>query len=366
MKYEPFYDYLKTFDDNFDDGPFGAFKKTKPFKPQGKPQYSFLGYKIYSPFGIAAGPLPNSKFIKAAFDMGFDVNCYKTQRSTIFPVNQFPNVLFVDVRGDLTLEKAKKPLVGSLTTTKDRGEFSITNSFGNPSRGPQFWQKDLKEAMKYEGKGQLLIMGVVGTIKKGFSDEDYYDDFAASAEIANKTGVRVIEVNLSCPNVASEGILCFTPGAVEAICRKVREKIGKTPLIAKVGYYGKDRQELLEIVVEKMVPYVGAIAAINTIPAPVVDAKGNQALPGPNRLMSGICGAGIKWAGVDMVRRLKDIRQKKGYGYEIVGVGGVMDVDDYRDYREAGADVVMSATGAMWNPYLAREIKGKSRKRISH
>jgi len=119
----PFYDHLKTFDDNFDNGPFGAFKNTKPLKPSREPQYSFLGYKIYSPFGIPAGPLPNSRFMKAAFDMGYDVNCYKTQRSMEFPCNKFPNVLYVDVEGDLTMEKAKKPLVGRLHTNKNRKEF---------------------------------------------------------------------------------------------------------------------------------------------------------------------------------------------------------------------------------------------------
>ena len=30
---------------------------------------------------------------------------------------------------------------------------------------------------------------------------------------------------------------------------------------------------------------------------------------------------------------------------------------DYKEYRDAGADAVMSATGAMWNSHLAAEIK---------
>ena len=34
-----------------------------------------------------------------------------------------------------------------------------------------------------------------------------------------------------------------------------------------------------------------------------------------------------------------------------------MTSDDFFEYRNAGADFVMSATGAMWNPYLARDIK---------
>ena len=53
---------------------------------------------------------------------------------------------------------------------------------------------------------------------------------------------------------------------------------------------------------------------------------------------------------------LKDLRKKLKYPYEIIGVGGVMTPLDYTEYRNAGADAVQSATGAMWNPYLAYDI----------
>lgn len=33
-----------------------------------------------------------------------------------------------------------------------------------------------------------------------------------------------------------------------------------------------------------------------------------------------------------------------------------MTVEDYRRFRNVGADLVRSATVAMWNPYLAHEI----------
>ncbi|QQS18149.1 hypothetical protein IPL68_05955 [Candidatus Saccharibacteria bacterium] len=84
---------------------------------------------------------------------------------------------------------------------------------------------------------------------------------------------------------------------------------------------------------------------------------GEQALPGVGRLKSGVCGAGIKWAGVDMVRRLDALRKREGYGYEIIGVGGVMIPADFADYRAAGADIVQAVTAPMWNPLLAQEIK---------
>lgn len=352
-----FYDPTKTYDDNFDNGPFEVLDDEKKPVNSGEPKFSFLGRKIYSPFGIPAGPLLNSKYVRYAFEHGFDVVCYKTQRNVKFDCNQFPNVLYLDVDGDLTLEKASIPQVGLDSTSQDSKHLSITNSFGNPSRGPEFWSKDLADAQASCGQGQLLIMSVVGTIQDGFSEEDYWNDFAETAKLAVDAGATAVELNLSCPNVATEGVLCYTHGAVVEIIKRTRAKIGDVPIIAKFGYFSEGQQQLLERIVSDVAPYLQAISVINTISAPVVDENGEQALPGPNRLKSGVCGASIKWAGLDMVKRLDDFRKTSGLTYEIIGVGGVMSVDDFNEYRDAGANVVQSATGAMWNPNLAAEIK---------
>ncbi|HET7672977.1 MAG TPA: hypothetical protein VFK11_00500 [Candidatus Saccharimonadales bacterium] len=347
-----------TYIENWDEGPFPP-KGFQAYKDTKKPRFSFLGIPVHSPFGIPAGPLLNSRHIKFAFDAGFDILCYKTQRSVRFTPNDFPNVLYLDIDDDLTLERAKKPLVGKSSTDQPLEKVSITNSFGNPSLGPDFWVDDLKKALEYEKDGQLLIMSVVGTIQKGFTQDDYYDDFARAAKLAADTGVKAVEINLSCPNVANEGILCYTKDAVVAVCERVKKAIGDTPLITKFGYFSHEQEELLEETLKEIQPYIAAVSAINTIPAAVVDEKGQQALPGDNRLTSGICGASIKWAGLDMVGRLDKLRKKNGWNYEIIGVGGVMSADDFAEYREAGADVVQSATAAMWNTGLAGEIKSK-------
>lgn len=352
----PLYNIYKTYDQNFDLGPIGLKNLKIPIFKKTKPKYSFLGFPVTLPFGIPSGPLLNSKFIKGAFDFGFSVVHYKTQRSVTFDCNLYPNVLFVDIDGDLTLKKSNEPLLGETESEKKPKKYSITNSFGNPSRGPKMWQTDMKKALAYAKKGQLLVASVVGTIQKGFSEKDYFNDFAKTAQLANETGVKVIEVNLSCPNVANEGVLCYSPNAVETICRKIKEKIGNTKLLAKIGYFTKEQNQLLEKIVDKIFPFVDGISAINTIAAPIIDQNGNQALPGPNRLISGVCGAGIKWAGVEMVKKLNKIKKTKKYNFAIIGVGGVMTPHDYYEYRNAGADLIQSATGAMWNPYLAYEI----------
>jgi len=351
------FDPAKTFDDNFDNGPFPIDPSEPPYQNSGEPQYSFLGHKLYSPFGIGAGSLPTSKHVKYAFERGFDVVCYKTQRSVPFPVNEFPNVVYLDVKGDLTLEKAVQPLVGHKTSNAPLEKLTITNSFGNPSRGPEFWAEDLKKAVAAQGKGQLLIASVVGTIQPGFSQEDYYDDFAAAAGLAAQAGAPVIEVNLSCPNVSNEGVICYTFEAAEQNAKKVKEKVGDTPVIAKLGYFTPDQQELLEKTILDTAPYFSGYSVINTIQAAVVDENGNQLLPGEGRLKSGICGAAVKWAGIDMVKRLDALRKKHNLNFEIIGIGGVMTPADFHDYRQAGADVVQSVTAAMWNQNLAAEVK---------
>lgn len=352
-----FYDPAKTFEDNFDNGPFPLQPGEEPYANTGDPAYEFLGHKLNAPFGIAAGSLPTSKHVGYAFERGYDVVCYKTQRSVPFNANQFPHVVYVDVEGDLTLEKAAQPLVGHLESDTPVEKLTITNSFGNPSRGPDFWVEDMKQAVAAQGKGQLLISSVVGTIQDGFSQEDYFDDFAKTAALAASTGVKVIEANLSCPNVASEGVLCYNYDSVISVCRKVKEAIGDIPLVAKIGYFAPEQHDLLEKIVVDTAPYVTAFSAINTIPAPIVDEQGNQLLPGEGRLKSGMCGASIKWAGLEMVKRLAALRKKHGLSFEIIGVGGVATPADYKKYVEAGADAVQSVTAAMWNPNLAAEVK---------
>lgn len=358
MKTAPTYDPTKTFDENFDLGPFGGFSNLDDQRDDTKkPENTFLGFAVHEPFGIAAGPLPTSKHTSAAFQKGFDVVCYKTQRTTTAPCNAFPNVIPVEVDGDVTLEKAAAGLTLREKFNEDPTKLTITNSFGNPSRGPDFWIDDVKQALKGAGKGQLLMMSVCGTIQPGQTQDDYFNDFADAAELVVNAGVKIVELNLSCPNVANEGIICYTPAAVRSIVDKTRSKIGAAKLVLKFGYFDQNQQADLEQILSDIAGKVDGLSVINTIPAAVRTKDGKQALPGKGRLVSGLCGAGIKWAGLDMVKRLNELRQKEGYSFEIIGVGGVMSPDDYEEYRKAGANCVQSATGAMWNPNLALDIK---------
>lgn len=347
----PFYDPYKSYIANYNEGPFGDFLNDEKVISSGKQAYSFLNQNINSPFGIPAGPLLNSKFIKGAFEKGYDLCVYKTVRTSIFPSHPYPNLLAIH-KEKIQLDDLNKQIPVDNHFTKP---LSITNSFGVPSKDPVIWQEDVKKALQFEQKGQVLILSFMGTIRSAINDNQFIDDYVIAAKLSHETGAKILEVNLSCPNIGNLGLVCYNLDTTKKILKKIRNIISSTPLIIKIGYYPDINQlKKLAVIANE---YADAISAINTLQTIVIKPSGGQALPGKKRLKSGICGYAIKWAGLDMVRKLKKLKVENNYRFEIVGVGGVMNPADFTEYRNAGADVVMSATGAMWNPSLAKEIK---------
>ena len=349
MPEEPMYNPRLSYEENYERGPFGYFADKSVVERAGVPRFSFLGHSVTLPFGIPAGPLLNGNFVKAALDKGFDIPVYKTVRTRAYKSHAWPNVLPVQVTGDLA--------AGSrLVTGGDYTDpLSITNSFGVPSMDPDVWQPDLASCVEHARPGQLVVGSYQGTLPEhGGGMAEYLADFRLGARLMGETGVKAVEVNFSCPNEGTAHLLCFDTARSQAVAEAIRGDLGDRKLIVKIAYFTDDAA--LETLIRAIGPSVDAISAINTISAEVVDEAGAQALPGAGRLMSGVCGTAIKWAGLAMTRKLVALRETLGLRYEVIGVGGVTTSSDFSDYRNAGADAVMSATGAMWNPHLAEQI----------
>ena len=403
QSFAPFYDVTLSYEDNYAHGPFGAFHQA--LRVDGReersdagalaqtdsvasaaasasaesavaavPMTDFLGAKVNLPFGIPAGPLLNERFTTAAFRMGFDLATYKTVRSRAWACNPFPNVLAVHPKsadGSLTPGSVELD-EGVLADTHYDMPISISNSFGVPSRDPDEWQPDMRRAIAAAGPGQLLIPSFQGSRVAGMSTDEYIADHVTTARLVAETGARLMVMNTSCPNEGHNRLLCHDSALVGRITEAVKGEIGDTPLAVKLAYipptevedeWGVSRRIVDDSALETMVRLtagrgtVQAFSAINTISARLVDANGRQALPGEGRDRSGVCGRAIRSAGLDMVSRLAAIRERLGLDYTIIGLGGVVAPEDYQAYRAAGADAVMSATGAMWDASLAQRIK---------
>ena len=325
--FEPFYDVSRSYEDNYEQGPFGAFAEalkdgngadaagtTSEGASEGA-LATFLGQPVNLPFGIPAGPLLNSRFTTAAFRMGFDLATYKTVRSRAWGCNPFPNVLAVHPKsadGSLTPGSAELD-EGVLADTNYETPISISNSFGVPSQSPDAWQPDMRAAIEAAGPGQVLVPSFQGSRVEGMSEEEYIADHATTARLVKETGAKLMVMNTSCPNEGHNRLLCHNPLLVGRITEAVKQEIGDIPLMVKLAYIPSD--DALELMVRSTVGHgtVQGFSTINTISAKLVDANGNQALPGAGRDRSGVCGNAIRGAGLDMVARLTAIREKLGF-----------------------------------------------------
>jgi dihydroorotate dehydrogenase (NAD+) catalytic subunit len=349
MKQVQLYDDQLEFDENNQQGPFGDYADiTTTYQNTGEPSYDFFGVKVFSPFGIGAGPLPRTRHIQAALAKGFDIVTLKSVRTDTFPLNQYPHVRPINMQGNLDPNTAGVTVAGSYVKP-----LAAANSFGIPSVKPAEWQQFVRDSLALPGKGQAVMLAFQGTAR-GTGRDDFVQDHVRGIELIKETGYNgVIEINLSCPNEGEAVLACFDTDITERIVQAVRDANPDLKFTIKLAYF--DNKDQLKELVKRTGKIVDGFSAINTIPVPVIDAQGNDVFPG--RAKAGVSGAPIKWAGLEMTRSLNQFRDELGYDYKIVGLGGVLSATDFHDYRLAGADIVMSVTGAMWNPNLAAEIK---------
>jgi dihydroorotate dehydrogenase len=336
----PIYDIEKSYAENAAEGPF--FNGTFPKRIQPEKGHDFLGHSVSSLIGIPSGPLLNSKWIALAGKLGFDILTYKTIRSEAHPGHRLPNVKFIDQNGN------------QLDAPNTFDQLTITNSFGMPSKSPDFLLQDIESAKRSLSKGQVMIVSIVGTPNRGIS---FADDFVRAALLAREAGAPLIEANFSCPNVdKADGILYQSPETVHEYTRLIATAIHPIPLILKVGVF-ESRHQMKSVLLAAARGGAKAICGINSVSMeihPPLDA---------GRKTSGICGGAIRPIAIAFIRDAAMTIEENKLGLVLMGCGGIMRPSHCNEFFEAGARVAMSATGMMWDPYLAMRYHAHS---ISH
>ncbi len=352
----PIYDIRKTYLENADQGPF--FKgplPTRMFPPKEK-WIDFLGYSVASPIGVPAGPLLTSNWITLAGRLGFDIPTYKTIRSSSHPSHPLPNMVFVDTHGMIS---GKTPLNSAILAdhpSPELEELAVTNSFGMPSKSPRFLLEDIPRANAALQEGQVMVVSVVGTVRDNCT---FLEDFVQAALLAKEAGAKIIEANFSCPNVdKSEGCLYMSPTTVADLGRAIVKAIAPVPLIIKVGLFTSEAH-MRNVFYAAAQAGIRAISGINTVSMAVIDAMGQPAL-GLGRLTSGICGGPIREVALDFIRQAARINTHEKLDLTLIGVGGITLPEHFDQCLHAGANIAMSATGMMWDPYLAMRYHEKN------
>ena len=178
-------------------------------------------------------------------------------------------------------------------------------------------------------------------------------DFAQCAAWAVDAGAQVVETNLSCPNVCTkEADLYLSADAAGEIASTVRERIGRMPLVLKVGLFQTPEQA--DGLVRAVSPYADALSSTNSITATVRGAGGEPLFGGLRR---GIGGAAISLRCNEELGMLSRIIGDAGSDLLLVGVGGVMTADDVRERLAAGAHNVHLATAPMIDPLVGLRIR---------
>lgn len=348
---QPAWDISRSFEWNYD---YGPFIHNMPFKTLPRQQTPFLSWELRSPLGVAAGPLPNARYIEAYAQLGYSFLTYKTVRTCAWNAHPAPILVRLSPVRQVNTPFSKPLVVDTAGEYHLSTELSCANSVGLPSAKPEYWREDVRRAREVLREGQILIVSVVGTPEVNDSIEQLADDFALCACWAHEAGADMIEVNLSCPNVQDEeSDIYLDPEASALIIQTIRAKTGNVPLSAKLGYY--DDQDLMYIVLSYITPYLDALTLINAVKFQIVDSKGNAYFPGMGREFAGVGGAAIYALAYNNVGNALDYLKQRELNIPVIAVGGVTHAYQVDEYLDLGATLVAVGTTAIWRPSFPYE-----------
>ena len=170
------------------------------------------------------------------------------------------------------------------------------------------------------------------------------------AETLSVDGIAGLEVNVSCPNVACEGMAFgIDPKVVEQVTKAVR-KVTDKPVIVKLS---PNVTDIVEIAKAVEAGGGNGVSLINTILGMAIDIHRRKPVLG--NIYGGLSGPAVKPVALCMVHQVY-----KGVTIPIIGLGGIMSGTDAIEFMMAGAQAVQVGTATMVDPTaisrIAREI----------
>jgi dihydroorotate dehydrogenase (NAD+) catalytic subunit len=201
-------------------------------------------------------------------------------------------------------------------------QWGMLNAMGLPNPGMDEYPREIEIAHRAGAT-------VIGSVFAGDEVE-----FATLAERIAATGVRAVELNLSCPHAEGFGTeVGSEPADVERIVRAVVQRV-KIPVIAKITPNTPDAAALAEAAERGG---AAAISAINTVRALAIDVTLRRPILAHG--LGGLSGAAIKPVGLACVWQI--YRRVK---IPVIGVGGIRTGTDALEYVMAGARALQVGT----------------------
>jgi dihydroorotate dehydrogenase (NAD+) catalytic subunit len=173
---------------------------------------------------------------------------------------------------------------------------------------------------------------------------DEYKDVAARLE--DTPGISGIEVNISCPNMASGGVEFGTNPKSAAEVTKTVKSISSLPVIVKLSPNVTDIGEIALAVCEAG---ADAITLINTLRGMAIDI--NRCQPSLGNVVGGLSGPAIKPIALYMVYKVAGM-----VNIPVIGCGSINCADDALEFLMAGASAVQVGTANLTSPHAALDV----------
>lgn len=198
-------------------------------------------------------------------------------------------------------------------------ECGILNAMGLPNPGIKEYGNEIIELRS------KTTVPIVGSI---FASNE--NDFAELGIAMEGYGVNAIELNVSCPHVTNYGLeIGSDAGLVKRIVKAVKKKI-KIPVFVKISP-NVDTKIAIESEAD-------GIVAVNSARAMKIDIDAKMSIL--SNKVGGYSGPAIKPIGMRCVYEIATATN-----IPIIGVGGILNGKDVREYLMAGASAVQIGSG---------------------
>ncbi|MDD5668560.1 MAG: dihydroorotate dehydrogenase, partial [Candidatus Omnitrophica bacterium] len=171
------------------------------------------------------------------------------------------------------------------------------------------------------------------------------EEYLEAVEYFNELEIDMIELNISCPNVKSRGLVAQDPRAAYDAVKAAKKGTGKT-LIVKLSPNVTDITEIARAV---ETAGADAVSLINTVYGMSIDADTRK--PRLGNVIGGLSGPAIKPVALKMVYDVS-----RSIKIPVIGMGGILSFTDAVEFLVAGATAISVGTGNFINPAVSLEI----------
>jgi len=255
---------------------------------------------------------------------------------------------FIDLAliGGVVLKSVTRaPRLGNPTPRLVQTPAGMLNAIGLQNPGIEWYLEH--EVAKFASRTCKVIGSVAG-----FSVDDYA---YVSQRLAARSEIHALEVNISCPNVGSEGeTFACDPNLTARVVKAVRTTTDKT-LIVKLS---PNVTDIAGIAREAEAAGADALAVINTVRGMAIDV--NTWKPRLGNVTGGLSGPAIRPVAVLAVYEVA-----RAVKIPIIGQGGIETTTDALEFFLAGASAISIGTANFTDPRIPVRIADELREYLA-